>query len=380
MASRRVSALSARVFASLIMRAMRSASELPSPSDSRSRDTAVWVFAAALFDCCASAGLPAFAGDGPTAAFATASVELVEGSAPAVAGDAVATTALCVGCLIAALLAAAPDMRTTMLFSAYFSSIALMVLVRAPSTSTCFSAPLATANSVPRTASVVLGVTTLKSFVRPTLSTLKSARPLFTDTVVRSVSPSFTTDGIWNIVPASMSAVALSPTRSAANDLSPVRTSAPEVTTSSTFACCQGWSGPDRHCTLPFTSMKSALRACASGAACPAAAGAAGAAEGACACDIAATSPSESSMAATDVPPRGPRGLATVVIWSRSAGLGCMSVLVRSEAMTRGTSSPTRVAPRRCGAPRRHVRHTWQGRTGRPSDTRHRPARTVPSK
>ena len=77
----------------------------------------------------------------------------------------------------------------------YRISMALIVLVRAPVTSTPFSGPLLTPNPVPRTDSVVCGVITLKSFEKPTLSTLKSTRPVFTVASVRSVSPSCTICG-----------------------------------------------------------------------------------------------------------------------------------------------------------------------------------------
>ena len=218
--------------------------------------------------CWACAALPELAGPSPAAATCTTSACVTVGMAAAdTAGGLAPTAAACAGWCTPEELDAAPDSWTVVLFSAYFSSMALMALRRAPSTSTCLRAPVATAKPVPRTASVVLGVTTLKSLDRPTLSTLKSARPCLTAAVVRSTSPSCTACGSWNMVPASSSTVALR-MRSAACDRSPVRISTPASTESLTLAS-RHWSlSPARHCTLPATSMKTArIGSCAAGAA-----------------------------------------------------------------------------------------------------------------
>ena len=226
---------------------------------------------------------PACDGEGPEPADRSRSPWLVDGIwVAAVAGALACSAPAFAGCWTPEELPDPPESWTALLFSAYFSSMALMAFLRAPSTSTCFSAPVATANSVPRTASVVLGVTTLKSFESPTLSTLKSARPCFTAAEVRSVSPSCAMVGSWNSVPASRSAVALRPTRSAACERRPVRTSTPAATTSLIFASCHGAFSSARHCTLPETSMNTARNGSPAGAS---AAGAAspGFAAGSCA-------------------------------------------------------------------------------------------------
>ena len=244
-----------------------------------------------------SAEPPAWTGEGPLPAERSFSPWLVDGICVAVVAGALACSAPAfAGCWMVEELPAEPESWTALLFSAYLSSMALMAFLRAPSTSTCFSAPLATANSVPRTASVVLGVTTLKSFERPTLSTLKSARPCLTAAEVRSVSPSCAMVGSWNSVPASRSAVALRPTRSAACERSPVRTSTPAATTSLIFASCQGAFSFARHCTLPDTSMNTARNGSPAGAS---AAGAAspGFAAGSCALAKDATADAKSAAA-----------------------------------------------------------------------------------
>ena len=214
--------------------------------------------AVVLLAVVACAELPGCEGAAPFAAFWTASPCVVVGNPVPVAGALAATTAECAGFCKLEELAASRDICTVVLLSAYFNSIALIALRRAPTTSTCLSGPVATANSVPRTANVVLGVTTLKSLDSPTLSTLKSARPCFTAAAVRSVSPSCTIVGSWNNVPASINAVAFRPTRIAACERRPVRTSTPAATTSFTLASCQGLVSLARHCTLPATSMKTA--------------------------------------------------------------------------------------------------------------------------
>ena len=133
--------------------------------------------------------------------------------------------------------------------------------MRAPVTSVPLIAPVATLNPVPRTASVELGVTTLKSFFAPTLSTWKSARPDFICATVRYTSPSLSLTssevGIAKFELLSIKIVAFSNFK-VIRDRSPVRTSAPAESkslTAASFASFHAMSAPARHFTLPTQSI-----------------------------------------------------------------------------------------------------------------------------
>ena len=122
-------------------------------------------------------------------------------------------------------------------------------------------APVVTLKPVPRTASVELGVTTLKSFFAPTLSTWKSARPDFICATVRYTSPSLSLTssevGIAKFELLSIKIVAFSNFK-VMRDRRPVRTSAPAESkslTAASFASFHAMSAPVRHFTFPTQSI-----------------------------------------------------------------------------------------------------------------------------
>ena len=108
-------------------------------------------------------------------------------------------------------------------------------------------------NTVPRTASVEVGVETAKSMARPMRDALTSMRPNSMPTRVLSVSPFWMISGIATRVCRSTTIVALGPTRRATIDLRPVRMSTPGLSTSLTLSFFHFALRSARACATPST-------------------------------------------------------------------------------------------------------------------------------